>query len=488
MGYWYVATFGRSARASNSIGQSSSVMSRASTRHNGNAAYDAQSRPSVSLRLSDHYLVFLMAVLLGYALLGKSFGYLGIPPVFIGELTLLMGSIIFLRSGCFLATLATPTSVLLAITMTWVLLRTLPFIGVYGFDAPRDSVIILYGTFALIVISLLLEDARRIDTLVHYYAAFVAVFVPAIAVLFNFYRIFLDYLPSFPGQAMPLLYLKTGDIGVHLGGVAVFALVGFRKVGWGWMIFFGAAIAPVIASNRGGMMAAVIPIIVAALLLGKARQVAILFVAAMIVLATVYSLETAFTTYEEPKGSQDRALSAHQIVQNLASVVGQSGHQTEGTKQWRLDWWEIIINDTVYGPNFWTGRGFGLNLADADNHSSGEKTYQVVAATRSPHNAHMTILARAGVPGLVLWIALLLSWLAMLFNAVATAWRRGQGDWARLFIFVLSYAIGFVINASFDVALEGPMQGIWFWCLFGFGIGSVMIFKAVRAPGVLPKC
>jgi hypothetical protein len=32
------------------------------------------------------------------------------------------------------------------------------------------------------------------------------------------------------------------------------------------------------------------------------------------------------------------------------------------------------------------------------------------------------------------------------------------------------------------------MQGIWFWCLFGFGIGSVMIFKAVRAPGVLPKC
>ena len=100
----------------------------------------------------------------------------------------------------------------------------------------------------------------------------------------------------------------------------------------------------------------------------------------------------------------------------------------------------------------------------------------------------MTILARAGVPGLVLWFALLLSWLAMLFNAVATAWRRGEGDRARLFIFVLSYAIGFVINASFDVALEGPMQGIWFWCLFGFGIGSVMIFKVVRAPVVLPKC
>jgi hypothetical protein len=22
------------------------------------------------------------------------------------------------------------------------------------------------------------------------------------------------------------------------------------------------------------------------------------------------------------------------------------------------------------------------------------------------------------------------------------------------------------------------MQGIWFWCLFGFGIGSVMVYRA----------
>ena len=430
-------------------------------------------------RLSDHYLVFLMVVLLGYALLGKSFAYLGIPPVFIGELSLVAGTIIFLRSGCLLASLATLTSVLLAITMTWTLLRTLPFISVHGFDAPRDSVIILYGAFGLIVISLLLEDARRIATVVHYYGAFVGLFVPIIAVLFYFYSLFLDYLPSFPGQEMPILYLKPGDIGVHLGGAAVFALAGFRKVGWRWMLCFGVAIAPVIASNRGALVAAVVPITVAALLLGKTRQVATLFVAAMMLLATVYALETAFTTYEEPTASWDRALSAHQIVENVASVVGQSGRQAEGTKQWRLRWWEIIINDTVYGPNFWTGRGFGLNLADADNYSGWQSSG--TAPTRSPHNAHMTILARAGVPGLVLWIGLLLSWLTMLLNAVASAWRLGQDDWAHLFIFVLSFAIGFLINASFDVALEGPMQGIWFWCLFGFGIGSVMVYRAQAA-------
>ena len=41
------------------------------------------------------------------------------------------------------------------------------------------------------------------------------------------------------------------------------------------------------------------------------------------------------------------------------------------------------------------------------------------------------------------------------------------------------------IDASFDVALEGPMVGIWFWCLFGFGIASSMIYRWERA-GRLP--
>jgi hypothetical protein len=49
----------------------------------------------------------------------------------------------------------------------------------------------------------------------------------------------------------------------------------------------------------------------------------------------------------------------------------------------------------------------------------------------------MTILARAGVPGLVLW-GLLVSWLVMLTRAVLTARRRRQTDWAGLFLFILS--------------------------------------------------
>jgi O-antigen ligase len=132
------------------------------------------------------------------------------------------------------------------------------------------------------------------------------------------------------------------------------------------------------------------------------------------------------------------------------------------------------MRDTLYGgPHFWTGRGFGLNLAVEDGYG-GEREANPL---RSPHNAHMTLLARAGVPGLAVWGAFLVVWFAMMAGAFLDARRRSRQDWAGLFLFVGCYAGACVINATFDVALEGPMQGIWFWCLIGLGFGTVMIFR-----------
>ena len=170
-----------------------------------------------------------------------------------------------------------------------------------------------------------------------------------------------------------------------------------------------------------------------------------------------------------PKDSIERPVSAHQIVENAKSIVGQSGQQTEGTKLWRLNWWDIIINDTIYGPNFWTGRGFGINLAEADGFAGTGDRRNPRPPTRSPHNAHMTLLARAGIPGVVLWALVLVSWFGMMMRAMLTARARGHEQWVELFVFVVCYAMSILINATFDVTLEGPMQGIWFWCLFGFG-------------------
>jgi hypothetical protein len=223
------------------------------------------------------------------------------------------------------------------------------------------------------------------------------------------------------------------------------------------------------------MLAFVLPTVLAVLMLGKIRALLAIVAVALVLFAAAYAVEASLTEYRPAQYTAERSLSARQLADNVASIFGQSGRQTEDTKQWRLDWWNIIVDDTVYGPHFWTGRGFGLNLADADGFRDGD--HPDAPALRSPHNVHMTLLARAGVPGAVLWVSLTVSWFWMLLVALLTARRRGQIEWAGLFLFIGSYVMAALINATFDVALEGPMQGVWFWSLLGLGIGSVMVYR-----------
>ena len=75
------------------------------------------SRPT---SLGDRYLLLLLGVLLGYAFIGRGFAYLGLPPLYVGEMALLTGFIIFLRTSCLIAALATLPSLLLAAAMAWV--------------------------------------------------------------------------------------------------------------------------------------------------------------------------------------------------------------------------------------------------------------------------------------------------------------------------------------------------------------------------------
>jgi hypothetical protein len=433
------------------------------------------SRPT---NLGDQFLVLLSVVLLGYAVLGKGFAYLGFPPLFIGEIAFFVGSIALLRSGCLFAALASMPSFLLAMTMVWVLLRTLPFVGFYGFDALRDSVVIMYGGFSFMIVALLLEDECRLNTIIRYYRAFLNVYIPIIPFVFAFSRLMSDHIPRWPKYDVAVLLLQPGEVAAHLVGATVFALVGFRRVTLLGIIPVLVTLPMISIVSRGAMLAAVVPIVFAALLLGKVRELATVVVIGLAAFVIAYSVETSVTDYREARSTHERSLSTRQIAENAGSIVGYGGQQTEGTKTWRIDWWNIIISDTVFGPHFWTGRGFGLNLADADGFL--DRTHREHPPLRSPHCVHMTMLARAGVPGLVLWAALLASWFGMVLCAMWAARRRGETQWAGLFLFIACYAMSCIINATFDVAIEGPMQGIWFWCLVGLGTGSVMIYRCQR--------
>jgi O-antigen ligase len=167
--------------------------------------------------------------------------------------------------------------------------------------------------------------------------------------------------------------------------------------------------------------------------------------------------------------SKDRAINPMQIAENVMSIAGGGSENLEGTREWRLLWWDKILGYTVHGPYFWTGKGFGLNLTfddgierDPDNPS------------RNPHNGHLTILARSGVPGVVLWATLQLWFAISILRGWLRAKRAGELRLAALLTWVLAYWAAVLVNASFDPYLESPQGGIWFWCVFAYGIALTM--------------
>jgi hypothetical protein len=425
-------------------------------------------------RPGDRYIGLLSFALAGYAIVGKGFAYIGYPPLFIGEVVLATGVVVLLRSGGLLASITMIPNLFLAAAMVWVALRTVPYVGVYGVDALRDSVVVIYGIFAFVMIALVLEDARRLRGLLQNYATFIRFFVPAMPLIYGLNR-YWSAIPSWPVTNVPIMQVRSGEVAVHLAGAAAFALAGFVKTGRLWVICYIVSAIMVAASSRAAMLAIVVPILIAVIIKGYLRNFVIYGAAGLFLFGAAYAIESTLTEYHEPGSSSERAVSTLQIADNIASIAGRSSDQNESTKAWREDWWAIIFQDTLYGPHFWTGRGFGLNLATADGFQDGDHPDR--PALRSPHNVQMTMLARAGVPGLALWILTLVSWATMMSAALLRARRRGHKKWESLFLFLTLYVAAAEINGSFDVALEGPMQGIWFWCLIGLGTGSVMVYR-----------
>jgi hypothetical protein len=112
--------------------------------------------------LGDLYLRALAGLLIGYAILGKGFAYFGIPPLFVGEMLFVGGIAMLFRSGCLIATLTAFPNLVLLILSGWVVARTVPYIGIHGIDAIRDSVVVLYGGFAFAVCALVIEKPSRV--------------------------------------------------------------------------------------------------------------------------------------------------------------------------------------------------------------------------------------------------------------------------------------------------------------------------------------
>ncbi len=405
--------------------------------------------------------------LAGYALLGKGFAYLGWPPLFAGELLLAIGCVALLTARRLGTLVSSRIGMCLAVFIAWQVICTVPYFGTYTVDTMRDSAIWGYSAFAWTTAALVVRLPGFVDCIVGRYRRFApwfAVLAPS-AWLATLYLA--DVLPRIGESGITVPLVKGGDYCVHLAGALTFFVSGVAPIGpWFPLLIFGDVILG--STGRGGLLSFVAALSVIGLLRGRFKKVALVAISLVVLFAVM-----GLTDVHISVPGTTRELSLDQLTDGFNSLFGDSGrHDLEGTKNWRLSWWKEIVDYTFLGPYFWTGKGYGVNLADSDGFQVG--TFE--EPLRSPHNSHLTLLARSGVPGFALWVSVQICWAASMLLSYRRAKRLGLSRWEALFAWVLAYWIAFEVCAAFDVFLEGPMAGIPFWSLFGLGWGAQILF------------
>ena len=424
------------------------------------------------------YVTALGLLLLTYMLTGKGLAYLGIAPLYISELTLALGCLTILlfalfRGHFYIGAVRHAGALCLLLFMVWGALRTLPFFKLYGMDSLRDGVIWGYGLFAFSIA--LLVTPQSFTRLLTTYSRLVPVILLGLVSSYLLMRA-VD-LPILPGSPVSIINLKSGDAGVHLGGVGAFLLLRLdRMYGkpfpkwliWGLWVLWGVSWVLYGSIGRSGMISALIGLAVVLML--RPKLAGWIRPAALIAVLLVGLFLVEASGLYDTKDKSRRQLSFEQIATNFTSLVGgPSRGDQNNTIMWRLSWWKIIVGYTLEGDYFWTGKGFGVNLALDDGFPSPADA----APNRHPHNITMNILGRAGLPGLVLWLSFLL-----IFGVRLLLATKRPGFAGKTATWLLAYWLALLFNAQTDVFFENPMGGIWFWSIVG--MSWVFIYRLPR--------
>ena len=344
-------------------------------------------------------------------------------------------------------------------------------VGVFQYpllNVLRDSLAFQYAWFAFIIYFLKNEYDYLWQKIIQIYK-----WVPLVLFLnfFLFYFVFL-YLPPINvfGNQSIIIY-KNGDKSVHLLISTILMFLYTEKYSRKWLITNTILIVInfliLLALTRSGSVAYIISLFSFFFfskqkILNESLRKLLKYVPIFMVLGM-----GLFITLDIQGDAQGRTISLSQITDNFSSIVSSDidGSLTDN-KVWRLVWWAKLINESFTLQHFFVGKGLGMSLAGNDILNTDDNL-------RSPHNFHLTILARFGYIVFITWII----WLVSLFKPLFTRKLTGKT------LAITSILLAFIINGSFDVFFEGPMGAFPFWTF----VGLLFIENTYGSPTEIPN-
>ncbi len=407
----------------------------------------------------------LVVVVIGYWAFGKAFAYLGLYPLYIGEIVLVAGLLYLIHRG----TVPIPNQLLFwlyslfSLVVVGQALFSVLALGQAPVEVARNLAIAYYGVFAVITFALITRFAgtdfyrETLEVLLPRVAPWILIFSTVTVVGGIFFRLALPVFPRTDGVSV--LFYKPTDAVMPLIVLMVLWMRGYLRTRW--MIWTAGLLAIAMGRSRSAMMA--VGIAVLAMIWRPTRRTLSMMSVALLVFVVLLITDARIDLgYRE--------VSARQFLANFSSLVGSdeaaSGLDatTARNKSWRADWWEAIYGDAVENDRYAIGLGWGTNLAD-------EFGFQTEAgdinALRNPHNALLGILARGGWLAASLWATFYL----VLIYGLWQASRIFQHDKYRqdMTWIILIYVIASQINGATDVFLESPQNAIPHWIVVGIG-------------------
>jgi O-antigen ligase len=166
----------------------------------------------------------------------------------------------------------------------------------------------------------------------------------------------------------------------------------------------------------------------------------------------------------EIKGRLGKKISLDFIVSHFEAISGKaSSEETQGAAEGvpqRIGWWRAIYKKMIRSPQkIVFGLGYGIPLTSF--HGGGG------IILREPHNSYISVIARLGVSGMLIWL--------LMQGSLYLAWWRvyrlaGRMDWTedRSNLLVLAiYNVLLLITAIGEDGFEKPFYAIPYYLFFG---------------------
>ena len=414
--------------------------------------------------LNRAYIKLYFLVLLLYVFFNK-----GVAYSYMAEILLVAGIfILFINRKQFEICLDKKqiiVSIFILISFIYILFGVFQFSLLNVF---RDSLAFQYAWFTFIIYFFKNEYDYIWQKIIHIYK-----WAPLVIFLnfFLFYFVFL-YLPPINifGNQNIIIY-KNGDKSVHLLISTILMLLYIEKYSRKWLIANTILIVInfliLLAFTRSGSVAYILALFSFFFfskekILNESLRKLLKYVPIIMIIGI-----SLFVAIDIQGDAQGRTISLSQITDNFSSIVSTNiDGNLSNNKVWRLIWWAKLVNESFTLQHFFVGKGLGMSLAGNDILNPDD-------SLRSPHNFHLTILARFGYFVFMVWI----TWLVSLFKPLFTRKLAGKT------LAITSILLAFIINGSFDVFLEGPMGAFPFWTF----VGLLFIENTYGSPTEIPS-